>query len=143
MFTDYDFQSWRYITALAKLMLTAKEKLICLNTGCIMSLINRSFLKKQISNILIKWISLFIVIQELRTKTHYYDEYTVLIIYLPDNNDQLAIIIKEMHIVNNLNIKMLIDINILILENIFIMLSSRKAIVSSCDDIELSLTVIT
>jgi len=83
------------------------------------------------------------VIQELRTKTHYYDEYTVLIIYLPDNNDQLAIIIKEMHIVNNLNIKMLIDINILILENIFIMLSSRKAIVSSCDDIELSLTVIT
>ncbi len=48
-----------------------------------------------------------------------------------------------MHIVNNLKIKMLIDINILILENISIMFSSRKAIVSSCDDIELLLTVIT
>jgi len=38
---------------------------------------------------------------------------------------------------------MLIDINILILKNISIMLLSRKAIVSSCNNIELSLTVIT
>jgi len=48
-----------------------------------------------------------------------------------------------MHIINNLKIKMLVDINILVLENIFIMLLNRKAIVNSCDDIELSLTVIT
>ncbi len=48
-----------------------------------------------------------------------------------------------MHIVNNLKIKMLVDINILILKNIFIMLVSKKAIVNSCDDIELLLTVIT
>ncbi len=47
-----------------------------------------------------------------------------------------------MHIINNLKIKILIDINILILENISIMLSDRKAIVSSCNNIELSLTVI-
>jgi len=38
---------------------------------------------------------------------------------------------------------MLIDIDILILKNIFIMLLSRKAIVSSCNDIKLLLTVIT
>ena len=38
---------------------------------------------------------------------------------------------------------MLVDIDILILKNIFIMLLSRKAIVSSCDNIELLLTVIT
>ncbi len=38
---------------------------------------------------------------------------------------------------------MLIDINILILKNISIMLLSRKAIVSSCNNIELLLTVIT
>jgi len=48
-----------------------------------------------------------------------------------------------MYIVNNLKIKMLIDIDILILKNIFIMLLSRKAIVSSCNDIKLLLTVIT
>ncbi len=48
-----------------------------------------------------------------------------------------------MHIINNLKIKMLIDINILVLENISIIFLSRKAIVNSCDDIELSLTVIT
>ncbi len=140
---NYGFWGWRYTTALAKLTLTIKEELICLNTGCIMSLINRSFLKKQISDILIKWTSSLIVIQELRTETHCCDKYIILIIYLPDNNDQLAVIIKEMHIINNLKVKMLVDINILILENISIMLSSRKAIVSSCDNIELSLTVIT
>ena len=82
------------------------------------------------------------MIQELRTETHCCDKYIILIIYLPDNNDQLAVIIKEMHIVNNLKIKMLIDINILILKNISIMLLSKKAIVSSCDDIKLSLTII-
>jgi len=38
---------------------------------------------------------------------------------------------------------MLIDIDILILKNIFIMLLNRKTIVNSYDDIELSLTVIT
>jgi len=48
-----------------------------------------------------------------------------------------------MHIVNNLKIKILININILVLKNISIMLLSRKAIVSSCDNIKLSLTVIT
>jgi len=79
----------------------------------------------------------------LRTEIHYYDEYIILTIYLPDNNDQLAIIIKEMHIVNNLKIKMLVDINILILKNISIIFLSRKAIVSSCNDIELLLIVIT
>ncbi len=108
-----------------------------------MNLIDRSFLKKQISDILIKWTSLFIVIWELRTEIHHCDKYIILIIYLPNNNDQLAVIIKEMYIVNNLKIKMLVDINILVLENISIMLLSRKAIVNSCDDIELSLTVIT
>jgi len=54
-----------------------------------------------------------------------------------------VIIIKEIHIINNLKIKMLIDIDILILKNIFIMLLNRKTIVNSYDDIELSLTVIT
>jgi len=83
------------------------------------------------------------VIQELRTETHHCDKYIILIIYLPDNNNQLAVIIKEMHIINNLKVKMLVDIDILVLENISIMLLSRKAIVSSCDNIELSLTVIT
>jgi len=48
-----------------------------------------------------------------------------------------------MHIVNNLKIKILININILVLKNIFIMFLSRKVIVSSCDNIELSLIVIT
>ena len=86
---------------------------------------------------------MFIVIQELRTEIHYYDEYIILIIYLSDNNDQLAIIIKEMHIINNLKIKILVDINILILKNISIMLLSRKAIVNSYNNIELSLTVTT
>ncbi len=38
---------------------------------------------------------------------------------------------------------MLININILVLKNIFIMLLSRKAIVNSYNNIELSLTVIT
>ncbi len=143
VFINYDFQSWRYITVLAKLMFTVKEESICLNIDCIMSLINRSFLKKQISDILIKWISLLIMIQELRTETYYCDEYIILTIYLPDNNNWLVIIIKEMHIINNLKIKMLIDINIFILKNISIMLSSRKAIVNNCDNIELLLTVIT
>jgi len=140
---SYDFQNWRYITVLAKLIFTAKEELICLNIDCIISLIDRSFLKKQILDILIKWISLLIVIWELRTEIHHCNKYIILIIYLPDNNDWLAVIIKEMYIVNNLKIKMLININILVLKNISIMLLSRKAIVSSCDNIELSLTVIT
>ncbi len=82
------------------------------------------------------------MIQELRTKTYYCNKYIILINYLFDNNDWLTIIIKEMHIINNLKIKILININILVLKNTFIMLLSRKAIINSYNDIELSLTVI-
>ncbi len=141
--TGYGFRGWRYATALAKLALTAKEEPICLDTGCTMSLIDRSFLKEQVPDILIKRTPSPIVVRGLGTGTHRCDEYAVLTIYLPGNNDRLAVIIREVHIVNNLKAKMLVGIDILVPEDISIMLPSRKAIVGSCDDIELSLTVTT
>lgn len=62
--------------------------------------------------------------------------------YLSDGKDWLAVTVREVHIVNNLKIKILIDIKILILKNILLLLFSQKAIVKSCDDIKILLTII-
>jgi hypothetical protein len=39
----YGFRGWRYATALTQLTSEEKNELICLNTECIMSLVNREF----------------------------------------------------------------------------------------------------
>ena len=72
----------------------------------------------------IKKIIIKILIRNLESKIYYFDKYIILIFYIKrnlSNNIRIFIeITREIYIVDNLKINILIDLNILILERIII-----------------------
>jgi len=138
---DYRFRGWRYATALTQLTSEEKNELICLNTECTMSLVNREFLMKQALKTTIKWMPLSIHVKGIEAGTHQCEEYANLVIYLSGNKIRTAVIEQEVHIVKDLKVKMLVDLNILSPEKIFIMMNNTEAVIKSCNNIRVPLTV--
>ena len=52
-------------------------------------------------------------------------------------------ITQEIHIVNDFQMKMLVDIDVLVTEDIIMNLSQKITVIDSCADIEVSFTIIT
>ena len=82
----------------------------------IINLIDRKFLFKIFSSIVIKKISTFIIIKGINIDMHNINEYVKLQIYLFDKNDIIKVK-KEFYIVDDLAIKAFIDIDIIKPEN--------------------------
>jgi len=137
----YGFRDWRYAMALIQLTSEEKNEFICLNTECIMSLVNREFLMKQALKTIIKWMSSSIQIKGIGAETHQCEKYANLVIYLSDDKTRTVVIEQEVHIVKDLKVKMLIDLDILSSEKIFIMMNNIEAVIKSCNNIRVSLTV--
>jgi len=127
--------------ALTQLISEKKNELICLNTECIMSLVNREFLMKQALKTIIKQMFLLIQIKGIKVKTYQCEKYTNLVIYLSGNKIRTVIIEQEVHIVKDLKVKMLIGLDILSLKKIFIMMNNTEAVIKSCNNIRVPLTV--
>ena len=111
------FRGFRFVTV--KISLTYQDRLyeFYFNTGCTMSLIDRAFLNQLIKNgdlhIEVKKTSP-IKVRELDTKEHNACEYTIILIYIPNCNDEkVALIRREIHIVDDLSAKALIEIDII------------------------------
>lgn len=138
---DYRFHKWHYVTTDIKLSNNVFNESICLNTECIITLIDRNFLKSQTLIIKIECLSFSINVQKLESNTHQFSEYINLIIYLLDMNRHITVIEWETYIVKNLKTKMLIDIDILTLKFIIMNMFKQIAIINSCNDIQVSFTV--
>jgi len=106
-----------------------------------MSLVNKEFLMKQALKITIKQMLLSIQIKDIEVKTHQCEKYTNLVIYLSDNKIRTVIIEQKIHIVKDLKTKMLVSLDILSLKKIFIMMNNTEAVIKSCNNIRVSLTV--
>ena len=117
------------------------DKSICLDISCIMTLIDWKFLKKQALNTVIHHMSSLILVQELGATIHNSDQYTKIDIYLADLDGCTVIISWEIHIVNNLQAKILVSINVLVFKDIVMNLLWKIIIISSCADIEISLII--
>ncbi len=137
----YGFRGWRYATALTQLISKEKNELICLNTECIMSLVNREFLMKQALKTIIKWMFSQIQIKGIEAETHQCEKYADLAIYLSGDKIRIIVIEWEVHIVKDLKVKMLVGLDILGPEKIFIMMNNIEAVIKSCNNIRVPLTV--
>jgi len=137
----YGFRGWRYATALTQLTSEEKDEPICLNTECTMSLVNREFLMKQALKTTIKRMLSSIQVKGIKVRTHQCEEYMNLAIYLSDNKTRTAVIEQEVHIVKDLKVKMLVGLDILSPEKIFIMMNNTEAVIRSCNNIRVPLTV--
>jgi len=137
----YGFRGWRYATALTRLTSEEKDEPICLNTECTMSLVNKEFLMKQALKTTIKQMSSPIQVKGIGVKTHQCEKYMNLAIYLSGNKTRTTVIEQEVHIVKDLKVKMLVSLDILSPEKIFIMMNNIKAVIKSCNNIRVPLTV--
>ena len=94
------------------------------NTRYIISFIDRVFLLKIYSNAKIKRISILIIVKNIENRKYNISEYIKLKIYLLDKNE-IVVIERKLHIVDNLIAKALIDINVIKLERIVIDLENN------------------
>ena len=106
-----------------------------------MSLVNREFLMKQALKTTIKRMLSSIQVKGIKVRTHQCEEYMNLAIYLSDNKTRTAVIEQEVHIVKDLKVKMLVGLDILSPEKIFIMMNNTEAVIRSCNNIRVPLTV--
>ena len=137
---SYEFWEWCYATANAQLSFTAENQLICLDTDCIMTLINRQFLMKQTSHTVICCMSSSISVWELSITIHQLSQYIKISIYLL-SKDCTVIIEWEIHIIEDLKTKMLVNMNILVTEDIIMNLLWKIAVITSCENIKISLKI--
>jgi len=82
-----------------------------------------------------------IQIKGIEVETHQCEKYVNLAIYLSDNKIRIIVIEQEVHIVKDLKVKMLVGLDILSPEKIFIMMNNTEAVIKSCNNIRVPLTV--
>ena len=138
----YGFQGWRYATVDTRFSQTEPLASICLDTSCTASLVDRAFLANHALNAPVRHMISPMKVCGLSSTSHSVNEYVQLDIYLPSHG-RTAIIRREIHIVDSLKANMLVSTDILVPEKIDVLLSQQKAVIGSCQSMEIPVHVIT
>ena len=85
---------------------------------------------------------MLIKIRELKTKKHKIYEYIIISLYLPNQNNKIILIRFKIHIINDLSIKILIDINIIKLKIIVLDTNKDLIIIKSYEFFQISIFII-
>ena len=134
-----------YLRAVIKLSPRAIAELVCVDTGCSVTLIDRSFLQSQLPNHKILRKASPLVVRGIGSNRHTTAEYVNLDIYVPGHHSSdgrpVEALLKHMaFVVDNLRAKMLIGMDILAAEDIDLVISTRTGFIGSCN-ITFQLTV--
>lgn len=108
-----------------------------------MTLIDRQFLMEQAPHVAIHCMPSPIPVRGLGAAIHNSDQYAKVDIYLTGVDGRIAVITREAHIVDDLRAKMLVGIDVLAIEGITMDLPRKLAVISSCANIEILLTITT
>ena len=141
------FRDYRFITI--KMLLIYQDRLyeFCFNIEYIISLINYAFLnqiiKKKDFHIDIKKISP-IKIRKLNIKKYDICEYIIIFIYIfnENENNNVALIRREIHIVDDLFVKAFIDINIIKFKTIVLNINKNLIIIKSYNSFQIPMFII-
>ena len=113
----------------------------CLDIDANSVLIDRKFFEAQTSNVFIRIMIIFITVRGLRIDKHIINEYAIVfMIFIEKNdkgNDVRVMFRREVHIVNNLKINILIKNEIMGPEEMFIDFEKNTARINSCSVIVL------
>jgi len=82
-----------------------------------------------------------IQVKGIGAKTHQCEKYADLAIYLSGDKTRTTVIEQEVHIVKDLKVKMLVGLDILGPKKISIMMNNTEAVIRSCNNIRIPLTV--
>ena len=73
--------------------------------------------------------------------SHSANQYVIIKFYLPGKDGRIAYFQREVHLINNLKANLLMGIDILSPENIYIDPSREIATIRSCEDVQLALFI--
>ena len=126
-----------YLRAVIKLTPRAIAELVCWDTGCSVTLIDRAFLQEQLPKHQILLKDSPLVVRGIGSNQHTTAEYVNLNIYVPGSHDAdgrpvQALLKRPAFIVDDLRAKMLIGMDILASEHIDLVISTRTGHIGSC-----------
>ena len=84
--TGLAFRKWHFVILIIFFALLTKRVIICVNSKCIISLIDKNFLKEILSNIEIKKIRMSINIKEIDTFKYMINDYCLLNLYISNTS---------------------------------------------------------
>ena len=134
---DYDFKEWQYASIDVILIIDMKSLSKCINIEAEIILSNITFFKSQIKNISIKTMTFFIIVSELETTKHFTNKYVIMSMYFSDKNQNdksaTALITREIHLIDNLKINILIENDIFEFKKFDVFISISSAHIESCN----------
>ena len=113
---DYEFRNWKYVTILIIIAYLNAIKNFCIDIDCIMFLMNRKWFHVLIFHVIIRKIVNSIIVKDIENKQHFNFDYAILDFYIESKIKKKFVIghlKRNVHIMNDLKTKMLIDINII------------------------------
>ena len=117
------FRSWYYITTIMSFLCSKASHDICININCTMSLINRVFVTNLKFVTQIKKINVSIFVQDIDILRHVTNDYLMLLMYIQDTIDKRKVtthLRREIYVIDNLKIKLLLSMNIMSFKRIII-----------------------
>ena len=137
----YTFRGYYFATTEILLQLHSKLHSLCLDSGYTISLIDRQFLLREIRNVAIKKIPTLINVRGIGNKKYNASEYTQVqfFFYIAKG---VAIIEREVHIINDLVANVLIGIDIIMPEGIVLDFTQSIVIIGSCNSLTIPVSVI-
>ena len=134
--TDYDFRDWQYCIAQVSFIKNATSESSCLNIETDITLTDTKFLQRQFKNISIRIMTTLITVRELETNRHQTNKYALVTMHFKNTNkiDQVvqAVIIRKIHLIDDLKVNLLIDNDILSSKLIDISTSINSTYIENC-----------
>ena len=134
--TDYDFQNWTYVKINISFSEKTSSEKSCLDIDAGFALINRKFFETQAFDVFIRIMITFITIRDLDIDKHIISEYVIIFMIFTKENDQendvRVMFRREIHIMNNLKINILMKNEIMNFEKISIDFEKNTARINSC-----------
>jgi hypothetical protein len=142
---NFVFREHQY--ARVKRTFEAKDKThdFCANFETFMSLIDRKFLEMNITRINIMKTKFNLKIRDIDSKTHDTSSYCALDLYFQkhvNDRSKIAHIRDEFHLVDDLQVNVLIEMNIMSSKKCILNFKIKSLIFIACEDIMISITIV-
>ena len=133
---DFEFRDWSYVKENVSLIENEEKSDVCFDTDVNVTLIDAVFFHRQNSDVSIRQMITSLTMRDLDTSQHQSSDYAIVSMYFVDvKNDSSvkALIRREIHLVDNLKINMLIDNDVTVSEDVVLDLVKKQALIDSCD----------
>ena len=134
---DYDFKSWHYVCVRASITSNLSTNELCLNSDTIMFIENRQYILNRLSKTFVFRINESIRIRNIDTIWHDIFEYVMIDFYIFEvtvaNTFDKTHFIREIHLIDNLSIKIFIDVNVITSKEMIIDVDRQTVTINNCD----------